>query len=323
MKNFAYVYPKTVASIPALLSATEGASLLYAGGTDALARMKEGLVKPERLVNLKAVKELDHLEEKEDGLHIGATLKLTAFIKSPLVGKYPGLVEAAKSIATLQLRNMGTVGGNLCQRPRCWYYRSRHFPCLRKGGDVCFAVNGENKYHAILGGGPCFIVHPSDLAPMLIALDAKVNILGPTGERELPLDDLYVLPEKDVLHETVLSPQEMITSIIVPKSDGKSHYLKFRERRSFDFAMVSVAVAASISGKRLNDVRVVFGGVAPKPWRAKAAEAVLEGQELTDELVEKAGAEEIKAAVTLEKNEYKVILAKNLLKKAMRDLTAA
>ena len=323
MKNFEYAYPKTVASIPALLSATEGASLLYAGGTDVLARMKEGLVKPERLVNLKAVQELDYLEEKEDGLHIGATVQLTPFVKSPLTQKYPGLVEAAKSVATLQLRNMGTVGGNLCQRPHCWYFRSRHFSCLRKGGDVCFAVSGENKYHAILGGGPCFIVHPSDLAPMLIALDAKVNILGPAGERQLPLDDLYVLPETDVLHETVLSPQEIITSVTVPKSDGKSHYLKFRERRSFDFAMVSVAVAASVSGKKLNDVRVVYGGVAPKPWRAKAAEAVLEGQEATEDLVEKAGAEEMQAAVTLEKNEYKVILAKNLLKKAIRDLMAA
>jgi len=323
MKNFAYVYPKTAASIPALLSPTEGSSLLYAGGTDALARMKEGLVKPERLVNLKAVKELDHLEEKEDGLHIGATVKLTSFVKSPMAGKYPGLVEAAKSITTLQLRNMGTVGGNLCQRPRCWYFRSRHFSCLRKGGEVCFAVNGENKYHAILGGGPCFIVHPSDLAPMLIALDAKVNILGPTGERQLPLDDLFVLPETDALHETVLSPQEVITSIIVPKSADKSHYLKFRERRSFDFAMVSVAMAASVSGKRLSNIRVVYGGVAPKPWRAKAAEAMLEGQEITDELVENAGTEEMKAAVSLEKNEYKVILAKNLLKKAVRDLVGA
>lgn len=322
MRNFEYIYPKDAKSIPVLLSKTEGESILFAGGTDAISRMKEGLVQPKQLVNLKAVPELNFIEEKKDGLHIGATTKLAELIDSTAVIKYPGLLEAARSIATPQLRNMGTVGGNLCQRPRCWYYRSRHFPCLRKGGDICYAVNGENKYHAILGGEPCFIVHPSDLAPMLITLDAKVTIRGPKKERKLSLAEFYVLPEEDVLHETVLTPQEILTEVIIPKPVGISHYLKFRERRSFDFAMVSVAVAAKVSAKKTSNVRIVYGGVAPKPWRARAAEQVLEGQTVNDGLLEKAGNAEMNEVVTLEKNEYKVILAKNLLKKTVRDLMA-
>jgi len=320
MKNFEYIYPKDAKSIPSLLSKSESETMLFAGGTDTLSRMKEGLVKPEKLVNLKAVDELHFVEERKDGLHIGATTKLAELIEHPALKKYAGLVEAAKSIATPQLRNMATVGGNLMQRPRCWYFRSRHFPCLRKGGDVCFAVNGENKYHAIIGGDPCFIVHPSDLAVMLVALDAQVVIRGHKKAQQMPLQELDVLPKTDVMHETVLTPQEVLTEVIVPNPAGRSHYLKFRERSSFDFAMVSVALAAEVSARTLTNVRVVFGGVAPKPWRAKSTEQVLEGREASDALAEKAGDVEMQNAVPLEKNEYKIILSKNLLKKAVQDL---
>lgn len=183
--------------------------------------MKEGIVQPKQLINLKTVKELDFIEEKKDGLHIGAAARLSDLIDSVAVKKYPGLLETAKSIATPQLRNMGTVGGNLCQKPRCWYYRSRHFPCLRKDGDICYAINGENKYHAILGVGPCFIVHPSDLAPVLIALGAKVNIIGPKKERQLSLEKFYLLPEDDLQHETVLTSQQVLSEVIVPRAVGK------------------------------------------------------------------------------------------------------
>jgi len=322
MKNFEYIYPQNAESIPALLAAEEGQTLLFAGGTDAMMRMKEGLVKPQQLVNLKGVGELNFIREEKDGLHIGATTLLGDLVENKAAQKWPGLIEAAESIATIQLRNMGTVGGNLCQRPRCWYFRSRHFHCLRKHGDTCFAIYGENKYHAILGGDPCYIVHPSDLAPMLIALGAKVNINGPEGAREIALEDFYVLPEQDVHHETVLKPQEVLTEIIVPHQSGKSHYLKFRERQSMDFALISVAVAAKISGKKLSNVRVAFGGVAPKPWRAKRAEKILEGKIADKEAVTKAGDAEMANAEPLTQNEYKVILAKNLLKRAMRELLA-
>jgi len=304
------------------LAAEEGQTLLFAGGTDAMMRMKEGLDKPQQLVNLKSVQDLDFIREEKDGLHIGATTHLIDLIENKAAQKWTGLIEAAKSIGTIQLRNMGTVGGNLCQRPRCWYFRSRHFHCLRKYGETCFAIYGENKYHAILGADPCYIVHPSDLAPMLIALGAKAKINGPEGGREIALEDFYVLPEQDAHHETILKPQEVLTEIIVPHPSGKSHYLKFRERQSMDFALISVAVAAKVSGKKTSNVRVAFGGVAPKPWRAKIAEKNLEGKNADSDVVAAAGDAELASAEPLSQNEYKVILAKNLLKRAVRELLA-
>jgi len=322
MKNFEYIYPKNAASIPALLSAREGESLLYAGGTDAMARLKEGLTRPKQLINLKAVKELNFIKEDSKGLHIGATTFLADLIENESAQKYPGLIEAATSIGTIQLRNMGTVGGNLCQRPRCWYFRSHHFACIRKHGDTCFAMDGENKYHAILGGGPCFIVHPSDLAPMMIALGAQVTIAGPKGTRQVALEDFYVLPDQDPYHETILKPQEVLTEVLIPAEAKKltGHYVKFRERKSFDFAMVSVAVAAKVNGDKVSDVRIVLGGVAPKPWRARESEKMLEGKNAKDQIMESAAQAELKHAEPMEQNEYKVILAKNLMKRAIREL---
>jgi xanthine dehydrogenase YagS FAD-binding subunit len=322
MIQFEYVDPKNIKSVPALLEEFKDKSLLFAGGTDALSRMKEGIETPNHVINLKAVKDLDFIREEDDGLHIGATTKLTDVIKNRTTQKWPGLIEAANSIGTIQLRNMGTVGGNLCQRPRCWYFRSRHFPCLKKEGDTCFAIYGENKYHAILGASSCWIVHPSDLAPMLIALGAKVKLQGIKEDRELALEDLYVLPDQDPYNETVLKPDELITEVIVPKANGKSHYLKFKERQSQDFAMVSVAVAAQVSGKKLTKVRIVLGGVAPKPWRAKAAEKALEGKTATKANLKKAGEAELALAEPLEQNAYKVILTKNMIKRAVEQLIA-
>lgn len=320
MKAFQFVNPKDAASIPALLAEYKETSLLYAGGTDALSRMKEGIVEPDQVINIKAAGELDFIKEENDGLHIGATTKLADLVSNAAARQWPGLIEAAKSVGTIQLRNMGTVGGNLCQRPRCWYYRSRHFPCARKHGDTCFAIYGENKYHAILGGGPCFIVYPSDLAPMLVALGAKVKIHGSKGEKTVDLEDFYVLPEQDTYNENILKADEVLTEVIVPKPKGKSHYLKFSERKSQDFAMVSVAVAATVSGKTLSDVRIALGGVAPKPWRAKKAEKALEGKTATAENLLKAGEAEMEAAEPLEQNSYKVILTKNLIKRAFEQL---
>ena len=323
MKNFEYVYPKNAATVPALLSEKEGQSLLYAGGTDAIARLKEGIDTPEQLINLKAVKELNFIKTGKTGLRIGAATPLSDLIENADAKKYPGLIKAAQSIGTIQLRNMGTVGGNLCQRPRCWYFRSRHFPCLRKHGDTCFAIYGENKYHAIIGGNPCFIVHPSDLAPMLIALDARIKISSPKGIREITLEEFFVLPEQDPYHETILKPQELLTEVIVPATTRKSHYLKFRERKSIDFAMVSVAFTATVTGKRLSNLRLVLGGVAPIPWRAHKAEKILEGKEIDDNAILEAGAAELADVSPLDQNEFKVILTKNLLKRAVHELVAA
>ena len=324
MKEFQYIYPKTAESVPLILGEYDGKVLLYAGGTDALARMKEGINRPEQVVNLKAVKELNYIKEEPDGLRIGATTLLADIVNSKVAQMYGGLSKAVETVGTIQLRNMGTLSGNLCQRPRCWYFRSRHFHCIRKGGDVCFAVSGNNKYHAILGGSSCYIVYPSDAAPMLITLGAKVEILGPDGTRMLPLEDFYILPEKDPTRETILKPDEIVSSVFVPNNAKqlKSIYLKFRERDSFDFAMVSVAVSAKVSGNKLSDVKIVLGGVAPVPWRAKKAEKILDGNSITDDLLKKAGEAELENAEPLEQNEYKIILTKNLLKRAVGKLLA-
>jgi len=325
MKEFQYIYPKNSQSVPLILGEYDGKALLYAGGTDALARMKEGINRPDQVVNLKAVKELNFIKEDSDGLHIGAITPLVDIVNSKVAQKYGGFYQAVETVGTIQLRNMSTLGGNLCQRPRCWYYRSRHFSCVRKGGDVCFAVSGNNKYHAIMAGSPCFIVFPSDIAPMLITLEAKVEILGPKGSRMLPLEEFYILPEKDATRETILKPDEIVTKVFVPNSAKqiKSMYLKFRERDSFDFAMVSVAVSAKISGNKLSDVKIAMGGVAPIPWRAKKAEKILNGNTVSDDLLKKAGEAEMEDAEPLDQNEYKITLTKNLLKRAVSGLLSS
>ena len=320
MKNFAFINPKTVESIPAILQKTGAKGMIYAGGTDALARMKEGIHQPEQLINIKILKDLNYIRSSQNGLHIGATTPLVDLVENKIGQKNTGLLEAVKSIGTIQLRNMGTVGGNLCQRPRCWYYRSRHFDCLRKGGEICYAVSGENKYHAIIGGDPCFIIHPSDLAPMLVALEAKVVIQSAKGKRTEEIGDFFVLPETDPYNETILKPDELLTEIQIPDNSVKSHYVKFRERKSIDFAIVSVAVAAQVSGKKMTGVRIVLGGVAPVPWRARKSEEILEGKNIDDLLLDKAGKAEMQGADPLDQNAYKVVLVKNLMKRAVNEL---
>lgn len=324
MKTFQTIFPQDVKSVPKILNEMEN-SYIYAGGTDALIRLREGVTQPEVLVNLKKLDELNTIKEDSEGLHIGAGAKLTDILENEQAAHYPGLLEAVGSVATIQLRNMGTIGGNLCQRPRCWYYRSHRFPCLRKGGDTCYAIYGDNKYHCIVGGGPCFIVHPSDIGPMLIALDAQLEILNAKGTRMINVEDLYVLPEDDPYHETILKQDELITKVVIPASakSMQSHYVKFRERDSFDFAMVSVAVAAKMSGDTISDIRVAYGGVAPKPWRATKAEEALKGKTLSDDVLLNAGQTEFANADPLEQNEYKIVLARNLLKRAMREMTQA
>ncbi|MBN1478659.1 xanthine dehydrogenase family protein subunit M [candidate division KSB1 bacterium] len=322
MKPFQYVYPKDIKAVPKILAEAGQTALLYAGGTDALARMKEGVSQPDVVVNLKEISGFSLIRSDKKGLSIGAGTLLADVVESEEAQDYPGLVEAVKAVGTIQLRNMGTIGGNLCQRPRCWYYRSARFDCLRKGGETCFAIYGDNKYHCIIGGNPCFIVHPSDVAPMLIALDATIEILGLKGSRWVKAEEFYVTPQQDPYNETILKSDEVVTSVHIPAQAKslKSHYVKFRERDSFDFAMVSVAIVASISDNTLSNVRIAYGGVAPKPWRATRAEKALEGTNATEQQILDAATGEFAQAEPLEQNEYKVIMAKNLLKRAIREL---
>ena len=293
------------------------------GGQDLLTTMKSYIERPPRVVNLKTIKGLDHIsDDGKGGLKIGATATLTAIHENADVQKrFAGLSEAAYAIATPQIRNIATVGGNLCQRPRCWYFRLENVKCLKKGGTECYASSGENKYNAIIGGGPSFIVHPSDLAPMLITLGATVTIAGPGGERNVALEKFFVLPSETVRRENILKTGEIITEVQVPATSMKTTYLKFKERESLDFAMASAAVAVEFGpDKTVKDARLTMGGVAPIPWVAKDAAASLIGKKLDDATVKNAAALAVADASPLEKNGYKVILVQTIIRRAFAQL---
>src|ERR1700741_1737450 len=273
MKAFEWTNPTNINEAVTLLKVAspgdiDEAPRPIAGGQDLLTTMKDYTSRPVRLVNLKNISGLNSINVNGQGLTIGALVTLTELEEHAAVRKsFPGLAEAAHSIATPQIRNLGTAGGNLCQRPRCWYFRLEEVKCLKKGGSECYAAKGENKYNAIIGGGPSYIVHPSDLAPMLLALGATVNVSGATGKREIQLDKFFTLPsEGNIRSENVLKNDDIITQINVPASAlaAKSTYLKFKERDSLDFALASAAVALRLGPKQaVTESRIVLGGVAP------------------------------------------------------------
>ena len=333
MKAFEWTNPTTVnEAVKMLGDASRGdideAPRPIAGGQDLLTTMKDYMSRPSRLVNLKSIRGLNNITLNARGLTIGALVTLTELEEHGGVRKsFPGLAEAALSIATPQIRNLGTVGGNLCQRPRCWYFRLEEVICLKKGGSECYAASGENKYNAILGGGPSFIVHPSDLAPMLVALGATVTVAGATGKRVIPLDKFFTLPsEGNIRRENVLKNEDVITEIQVPASPlaARSTYLKFKERDSLDFALASAAVALRLAPNRtVRDVRIVLGGVAPVPWRVPAAEKFLIGKALQPDVLAEAAKLALADAKPLEKNEYKVPLAQTLIRRALTKAASA
>jgi xanthine dehydrogenase YagS FAD-binding subunit len=319
---FEYVNPKRVEDVPGLLGNRRGRkTAVLAGGVDLLGEMKDNLAAPERLVNLKALADLRFIRHKKDGLRIGATTTLTEIVNDPEIRKtYTALAEASESVGSLQIRNVGTIGGNLCQRPRCWYYRSEEFECLKKGGWQCFAVEGNNKYNAIIAGGPSYIVHPSDLAPALIALQARVRIQGPEGEREMDLASFYVHPEERLNHETVLRPDEIVTEIFVPAPEKgtRSTYLKFKEKGSMDWALSAVAAVIQSKDRRVSDVRLVLGGVAPIPWRVPDAEAALKGKIADDPTLRSVAEIALREAKPLSHNGFKIPLTKTLIRRAVQ-----
>jgi xanthine dehydrogenase YagS FAD-binding subunit len=296
---------------------------LMAGGTDLLAEIKDSVIEPEVVVDLSPLSNLSYIKKENDGVRIGALTTVEALAKDPLIEEdYPGLSQAANSIATPQLRHVGTLSGNLCQRPRCWYYRDPQVKCRKKGGSRCFAFRGRNRYHAILGGGLCYIVHPSDLAPMLIALNAEATICSEKGGRTIPLEDFFILPKTNVHKENILEPGEILTEVKIPasKTEEKSTYLKLKERATWDFAVVSAAVKGSLSGNAFQDIRIALGGVAPSPWRLKKAENLIKGKKATKNLIREAAREALKEAQPLEENEYKKELVEIALYRAVLSL---
>jgi xanthine dehydrogenase YagS FAD-binding subunit len=276
-------------------------------------------------VSVSALSELRGIHETSDGgLRLGALVTLSELAKSPLVTeRYPLLARAAASAASPQLRNQGTLGGNLCQRPRCWYFRG-DFPCLRKGGDVCFAMAGESHYHAILGGDGCYAVHPSDTAPALVALRAQVHTVGPDGRRTRSLESLFVSPSQDPTRETALEPGELLAEVLLPPPwpGLRGTYRKLRERGAWDFALVGIAVALRTAGQSVEDARVALGGVAPIPWRSRPMENALIGRPLAPETAAVAAATATEGAEPLEHNGYKLPLLRGAAEDALLGLTA-
>jgi xanthine dehydrogenase YagS FAD-binding subunit len=327
MKAFEWTNPATVNEAVKMLTVAgtgdiDEAPRPIAGGQDLLTTMKDYMSRPARVVNLKRIRGLNNITMNARGLTIGALVTLTELEEHAGVRKnFPGLAEAAQSIATPQIRNLGTVGGNLCQRPRCWYFRLEEVVCLKKGGDECYAYSGENKYNAIIAGGPSYIVHPSDLAPVLVALGASVTVVGTTGKRVIPLDKFFTLPsDGNIRRENVLKNEEIITEIFVPASPLAAHstYLKFKERESLDFALASAAVAVRLApNQTVREARIVLGGVAPIPWRVPDAEKFLVGKNLKPDVLAEVAKIALADAKPLEKNAYKVPLAQTLVRRAL------
>jgi xanthine dehydrogenase YagS FAD-binding subunit len=319
MRSFEHVNASDIQTAIALLH--EPHTEAIAGGTDLLGELKARLRSPKRLVNIKTLSELHEISySPQAGLRIGALVTLAQIEQHTAIReRFSLLAQAASSAATPQLRNMGTVGGNLCQKPRCWYYRHKLFHCWLKGGDTCFAEDGENKYHAILGADQCHAVHPSDLAPALMALDATIRVVGPDLDGEISLEELYTKPTESRRQMTILEPGELIAEICVPTppKNTRGVYLKAMERQSWSFALVSVAAHLRREDEHIADARIVLGGVAAIPWRAKDSEKILIGRRFSEDLAERAAEAAVAGAQPLRYNAYKVKLAKALVKRAL------
>ena len=327
MRSFDYESPATLDEVVALLGRDGDAARPLAGGTDLLPLMKADIAAPTRLLNIKQLPDLPRgVEESAQGLSLGALTTLTEIETHPLIReRYPLLAEAAEVAATPQLRNMATLGGNLLQRPRCWYFRNPRFHCWLKGGDECQARDGENQQHALFGSSPCVAVHPSDLAPALVALDAEVRLRGPRGDRTLPIDEFFAQPDEERRTETVAQGDELVLSVRLPAppAGARGTYLKAMDRKVWAFALVGLAALVRLSpdGRRIEEARLTLGGVAPVPWRLHAAEQALVGAEMSDELLAHVADVALAAAAPLEHNGYKVPLAKALVRRALTRLT--
>ena len=324
MTTFQYVEAQSVSEAVALLS--QDGSVAMGGGTDILAQVKDGVVGAERLVGLAAIPGFSAIAETGHSLTIGAGATIADVSAHPVVQRrYAALAEAAGGLATPQIRNEGTIGGNLNQRPRCWYYRSPLIPCLKKGGDRCYALAGNTRLLCVTGGDRCYIVHPSDTAVALSALDATVEIAGPSGERTLAIGDFFAGPGRDMLRENVLEPGELLTRIAIPAdAPDRSVYLKVREREAGDFALVSVAAALTMSGNGpdavISKARIAVGGVAPVPYRAVEVEDQLTGRTASEVDPAEAAALALPNASPLPQNGYKLPMARNTIKRALSQL---
>jgi len=319
LKAFAYVNPANEKEAVAALK-IDGIALPMAGGQDLLARMKDYIDEPDRLVNVKGL-DATVTGTPDGGLKIGSAVKIIDLYESVQVAKlYPAINAAAIEIGTPQIRNQATVGGNINQRPRCWYFRNEEFVCYKKGGSRCFAVNGENQYHAIFGNdGPSHIVHPSSLAVPFVAYGARFRVVGANGEREIAAADFFTMPTlQNVLKENVLGDEDILTHVILPAPGNvKSGHYEVRYKQSHDWPLAFTTVVLTMNGSRIGSARVVLGAVAPIPWRSKPAEEALAGKPLNDQTAAAAGEAAVSEAKPMSGNAYKVQIAKTAVERAI------
>jgi xanthine dehydrogenase YagS FAD-binding subunit len=320
VKAFAYVNPTSEKDAIAALK-TDGLVLPLAGGQDLLARMKDYITQPDRIVNIKNALDTSIAATPDGGLKIGAAVKLVDLAANAQVRRlYPAVLEAAGLVGTPQIRHQGTVGGNINQRPRCWYFRNEEFVCYKKGGSRCFAVAGENQYHAIFGNeGPSHIVHPSSLAVPFVAYGARFRVAGPSGEREVAAADYFTMPTlQNVLKENVLADDELFTHVILPAPGAvKTGHYEVRYKQSRDWPLAFTTVVLAMNGNTIRSARVVLGAVAPVPWRSADAEQALVGKPLNAETAAAAGDAAVKAAKPLSGNAYKIQITKTAVKRAV------
>jgi xanthine dehydrogenase YagS FAD-binding subunit len=322
VKAFGYVNPASERDAVTALTKREGVTILpMAGGQDLLARMKDYIASPDRVVNLKGALESTIAATPNGGVRIGAAMKIVDLAEHAQIAKlYPAVAMAATEVGTPQIRHQGTVGGNVNQRPRCWYFRAEEFVCFKKGGSRCFATTGENQYHAIFGNnGPSHIVHPSSLAVPFVAYGATFRLVSPRGEREVPAADYFTMPtNRNVLKENVLEDDEILTHVILPAPGNvKTGHYEVRYKQSHDWPIAFTTVVLTMNGNTIASARVVLGAVAPTPWRSKPAEAALAGKPLNEQTAAAAGEAAVTEARPMSGNAYKVQVAKTAIKRAV------
>lgn len=322
MKSFAYVNPASEKDAAVALTKRDGTVIVpIAGGQDLLARMKDYIASPDRVVNVKNALETTAVATSDGGMKIGAAMRMVDLAEHAQVAKlYPSISHAAAEVGTPQIRNQGTVGGNINQRPRCWYFRNEEFVCFKKGGFRCFATTGENQYHAIFGNnGPSHIVHPSSLAVPFVAYGARFRLLSSRGEREVAAAEYFTMPtNRNVLKENVLEDDEILTHVMLPAPGNvKTGHYEVRYKQSHDWPLAFTTVVLTMNGSNVASARVVLGAVAPVPWRSRPAEQALAGKPLNEETAIAAAEAAVSEAQPMSGNAYKVQIARTAVKRAI------
>ncbi|MEE9392363.1 MAG: FAD binding domain-containing protein [Planctomycetota bacterium] len=326
MKAFKMAQPKTLAGAHSVLKGSFDSTKIMAGGTDLIAMMKDGAAAPDLVVNVKGVEKMRWMEKTDRGLEIGALITMTELAELEGVSKdYPAIRATILRSATPQVRNAATIAGNLCQRPRCVYFRHESYSCLKNGGKTCPAKEGAHENHAIFNNDLCNAPHVSNLAPVFIAYEAEIDIAGPKGTRTVKAEEFFTGPEKQVMAENILKADEVVTAIILPKNSARknSAYVEARQKQSYDWALTGATVAIELDGDKVKSSRIVLSAIAPTPLRRRDLEKMIEGKRLTESRIKDVAEAAVKNATPLRDNAYKTIMLKAVLSRAMRQAKEA